>query len=82
VWRRAIVVDGRNALPAADLVAAGFAYGSFGRGAVAVERDAADVAASRSGADEPAADSGAAADHAVPRAAPWAAAPRDLVRMD
>lgn len=32
LMRRAIVVDGRNALPVSDMIDAGFAYSSFGRG--------------------------------------------------
>ena len=41
LMRRAILVDGRNALPAAELVEAGFDYGSFGRGTVRASQPAA-----------------------------------------
>ena len=84
LMRQAIVVDGRNALPAADVVAAGFAYGSFGRGAVAAEQRAMEAAASASpvAAPAPAVDADVAPEAPARQAAPWAGASLDLARME
>lgn len=83
LMRRAIVVDGRNALPAADLVAAGFTYSSFGRGAVAAEQSTVE-AASAAGVEEPvsAPDAVAAQDATERHGASRGGVSLDLARMD
>ena len=83
LMRQKIVVDGRNALPAADVVAAGFAYGSFGRGAVAAEQRATEAAsATPVAAPARAVEAVVASEAPTRQAAPWAGASLDLARME